>query len=118
MGRDLIMSETLDQLGGTGLRGALVYMGVKHIVKGRDYVSLHVNGKRGEHWVITITLDFSDAYTVELTATKGGKVTSLAKQEDVYCDELQSVVEGMYDAAIKQHNGGTIPGVGIIGRGI
>ena len=114
MGRDIIASQTIAQLGGKGLTGALVYMGTKKIIVGKDYIGLHVNGKRGEHWAVKITLDWSDTYTVELLAYKGKKMQVLASRSDVYCDELQKVVEDMYDNGIKEHNQGIIPNVGKI----
>ncbi|HVB24078.1 MAG TPA: hypothetical protein VNG51_19225 [Ktedonobacteraceae bacterium] len=113
---EIDLHETINQLGGGGLRGALVYIGTKHIIKGKDYVGLIVNGKLGYRWMIKITLDFSDTYIVELLATRGDKTEQLARQENVYCDELQGVVEQMYDGAIKEHNKSVIPGVGIIGK--
>jgi hypothetical protein len=116
MGRDIILQETIAQLGGTGLRGALVYIGTRQIIKGKDYIGLLVNGKPGYKWMIKITLDFSDTYIVELLATRGDKTEQLARQENVYCDELQGVVEQMYDNGIKQHNEGVIPNVGIVGE--
>lgn len=106
---DIDLQETVEQLGGAGLYGALVYTGTRRIIKGKDYISLQVNGKPGFGWFITITLDPSDTYIVELAAHRGDKVESLAKETDVYCDELQRTVEQMYDEAIKKHNRGFIP---------
>ena len=114
MGRDIIVSETIAQLGGKGPTGALVYMGTKHIVVGKDYIGLSVNGKPGYKWMLKITLDWSDTYIVELLATRGNKTETLASEQDVYCDELQTVVEQMYDNAISEHNGGVIPHVGTV----
>lgn len=111
---EIDLQETINQLGGTGLHGALVYIGTKHIIKGKDYVGLMVNGKPGYRWMIKITLDFSDTYIVELLASRGDKTEQLAHRDWVYCDELKRVVEQMYDGAIKKHNGGIIPNVGII----
>lgn len=111
---EIDLHETINQLGGTGLRGALVYIGTKHIIKGKDYVGLIVNGKPGYRWMVKITLDFSDTYIVELLASRGSSLKTLAKQHNVYCDELKSVVEQMYDGGIKEHNKGTIPNVGMI----
>lgn len=113
---EIDLHETINQLGGAGLHGALVYTGTKHIIKGKDYVGLVVNGKPGYQWLIKITLDFSDTYIVELLASQGGKERQLAQQHGVYCDQLQSIVEGMYDEAIVDNNGGCIPGVGSIRR--
>jgi hypothetical protein len=106
---EIDLQETINQLGGTGLRGALAYTGTRQIIKGKDYAGLMVNGKPGNRWMIKITLDFSDTYIVELIAGRGDKVESLDRREDVYCDELQSEVEQMYDRAIKEHNHGFIP---------
>ena len=33
----------------------------------------------------------------------------LDTRENVYCDQLQEIVEQMYDRAIKNYNGGFIP---------
>lgn len=111
---EIDLHETIAQLGGNGLTGALVYIGVRQIIKGKEYIGLQVNGKRGYRWIIKITLDFSDTYIVELLAFRGKNVKQLAHQENVYCDELKMVVEQMYDSAIKGHNNGVIPNVGII----
>lgn len=116
MGKDIILSEMIAQLGGKGLTGALAYMGTKQIIVGRDYLGLYVNGKPGHKWMIKITLDFSDTYIVELFSTREHTTEKLASREDVYCDELQEVVEQMYDNAIREHNKGVIPGVGNIGK--
>lgn len=113
---EIDLHETINQLGGTGLHGALVYMGTRQIIKGKDYVGLVVNGKPGYRWMIKITLDFSDTYIVELLASRGDKTKQLTHQENVYCDELQGIVEQMYDKAIKEYNKSVIPGVGIIGK--
>ncbi len=115
---EIDLHETIAQLGGAGLRGALVYMGTRQIIKGKDYVGLLVNGKPGYKWMIKITLHPSDTYIIELIASRGDTVKSLDKLEDVYCDELQGVVEQMYDKAIKEHNKSAIPNVGTIGKGV
>lgn len=106
---EIDLHETIAQLGGTGLYGALVYIGTRQIVKGKDYVGLMVNGKLGYRWMIKITLHPSDTYIVELFAFRGKNAKKLAQQENVYCDELKTVVEQMYDNTIKEHNNGLIP---------
>src|SRR3989442_1781621 len=100
---EIDLQETVNQLGGAGLRGALVYTGTRQIIKGRDYVGLMVNGKPGYKWMLKITLDFSDTYIVELLASRGDETKLLDRKDWVYCDELKSVVEQMYDKAIKKH---------------
>lgn len=106
---EIDLHETIAQLGGSGLTGALVYIGTRQIIKGKDYVGLVVNGKPGYKWIVKITLHPSDTYIVELLAFRGKGVKQLAHQENVYCDELKTVVEQMYDNAIKEHNRGCIP---------
>lgn len=106
---EIDLYETINQLGGTGLHGALVYIGTRHIIKGKDYIGLVVNGKPGYKWMIKITLHPSDTYIIELIASRGDKAENLDKLENVYCDQLQTVVEQMYDKAINEHNHGFIP---------
>lgn len=121
------------QLGGMGLQGAIAYTGGHNFAyackSGRgdskvtpegcvDYdtgFSFHVNGKRGRKWIIIVSLEFSDTYTVYLwqsaTPKKRGQGIYgeiLDKREDVYCDMLQEVAERMYDNAIKKYNKGFI----------
>ena len=127
------IQEIIAQLGGMGLYGAPVYMGTKSVSyrckNGRgdseatpegliDYdtgVQLKVNGKRGRNWTVIVSLEFSDTYTVRLWQSATPKKRAegivgeiLDTRTDVHCEELQEVVEQMYDEAIKKHNGGFI----------
>jgi len=84
-----------------------------------------VNGKRGAGWKMIVSLEPSDTYTVRLwQASRIGpkRATSLIEAgkpipvgevldtvTDVYCDQLQDIVEQMYDKAIKEKNDGFIP---------
>ncbi len=102
-------NETILQLGGRGLHGALVYTGTRSLAYNDNALHLYVNGKRGETWMISIILDVSDTYTVRLVAENKAAKQLLDSKDDVYCDELQAVVEQMYDNAIKKYNGGFIP---------
>lgn len=112
------LEETIQQLGGRGLSGALVYTGVRAIGQLRDEVAgksdgtigFQVNGRRGYKWFITVTLEFNDTYTVKLLARRGRvPFTEFDKRTDVYCDELKEVFESMYDRGIQQHAEGFIP---------
>jgi len=74
-----------------------------------------VNGKEREAWKMVVSLESDDTYTVRLfrKATPeewGRKILAvvLDTDTDVYCDNLQAVVEGMYDQAIKKYNRGMI----------
>lgn len=111
---EIDLPETIAQLGGRGIYGALVYIGTRHIIKGEDYVGLIVNGKIGYRWMIKITLHPSDTYIVELLVSLGSSLRTLDKLHNVYCDDLKTVVEQMYDEAIRKHNKGIIPNIGII----
>lgn len=88
-------------------------------------LAFNVNGKRREGWKVIVSLEPSDTYTVRLW--KPSKI-SLKKQCqlmaenkvvpvgevidvacEIYCDQLQSCVEQMYDRAIRERNDGFIP---------
>ena len=127
----------IEQLGGTGLTGAIVYCGGRDTTyMGRDddaypdpsYVDerglvgyqigicFRVNGKRGRNWKMLITLEPNDTYTVRLwcAATRSQQRQGifgvvLDERTDVYADQLQEVVERVYDQAIKNHCDGFIP---------
>jgi hypothetical protein len=126
----------IDQLGGTGLRGAFVYTGAQQITyKDRpdemtpdpsriDGDGVHfdtgimwkVNGKHSQTWKELVTLEPSDTYTVRLLKIHtpqqwhktGQPCEVLYEASGVYCDMLQAIAEEAYDTAIKEHNGGFI----------
>jgi len=133
----VVIQTMIEQLGGRGIRGAFAYIGASQIrFKQRaddgypdaskiredgwaDFQTgllFRVNGKRSETWKMLVTYEPSDTYTVRLfklsgmsTAIKTGKAAELLDAvDDVYCEELQHIVEMMYDDAIKQYNGGVI----------
>ena len=129
----------LAQAGGLGLHGAFVYVGAQHFTyrcaepvgeyrssrpsrlvseAGQGFVDYEVglqcrvNGKPGRAWILIIAYEPDDTYSVWLV--EGHKARQpdsmvLACQRDVYCDTLQSVIEAVYDRAIREHNDGFIP---------
>jgi hypothetical protein len=129
----------IEQCGGMGLRGAFVYVGAQEFsykcpnVRGEcrgspsnitehglvDYgvgLTFRVNGKRGANWRMMIAYEPDDTYSVYLwrraypkEEEKGLRGVVLESADDVYCDTIKSVVEQMYDRAIKEHNDGFIP---------
>ena len=129
----------LAQAGGLGLNGAFTYIGAQHFTyrcaeavgeyrssrtsrlmseAGQGFVDYEVglqcrvNGKRGRRWTLIVAYEPNDTYTVWLVEGHRGRVAGsmvLACDRDVYCDTLQSVIEAVYDRAIREHNGGFIP---------
>ena len=107
---------TIQQLGGQGLSGALVYTGTKQMIsfaptdKHDGEMWCQVNGRRGFHTYIVVRLEYNDTYTLELVSKRGKQKTAVySLQNDVYCDELQHYFEQMYDIHMQQHNKGFIP---------
>ena len=81
-------------------------------------LQFNVNIKPG--WKMIVTLEPSDTYTVRLWRQhrrdtwlqKDGTMLVgevIEEMTDVYCDELQEVVEKIYDQAIHKYNRGGIP---------
>ena len=101
--------ETIHQLGGSGLSGAFAYTGTTKFGVHGDTAVMQVNGKPGYKSFITITIEPNDTYTVKYVALRGITRTQLAEQKLIYCDQLQEVVEHMYDDVITATNGGFIP---------
>lgn len=130
----------IEQMGGRGLRGALVYCGAHQLtykcprveMEARpgsrscvtpegllDYevgLTFRVNGKHRQHWTMLVAYEPDDTYSVYLwrKATPseqraGIYGVALDRRDDVYNDNLQEVVERVYDSAIKKHNNGFIP---------
>jgi hypothetical protein len=122
-------------LGGVGLNGAIVYCGGSKLLyleredeskPDASFVDEHgmlrwqtgvrftVNGKPGQTWLMFVTCEPDDTFTVRLyyqygdikrlKTGKWGEV--LAEATGVYNDDLQSVVESMYDEQITKHHGG------------
>lgn len=78
-------------------------------------LSFKVNGKRGQAWTEIICYEPDDTYSVYLLRKANKKEREQGKiakaldcRSDVYCDELQRVIENMYDSAIKKYNNGFI----------
>jgi len=122
---------------GTGLTGALVYVGSRgttyeHPQRDRDgecrpsresvfeggvllgdvWLGIDCNGKRGHSWTIYVSYEPCDEFSVRLVSRRGVEAVLLAEHRGVYCDSLKEVVEDVYDSAIRQHCGGQ-PTVGI-----
>lgn len=115
---ELNANETIAQLGGRGLSGALVYTGTTkmYMVDAnkdgyKEAMWFKVNGKRGWQTFIEVKLEPSDTYTVTLMNKRGAKPHKIRNtKEDVYCDELKTVFEEMYDKHMREFNNGFIPG--------
>ena len=129
----------IEQAGGLGLRVAFAYIGAQQyryrcVQQEGEYrsaypsrltseggaprvdfdVGLHflVNGKPGRRWSMVIAYEPDDLYSVWLVEGHAGRKAEsmvLACVREVYCDTLQSVIEGTYDLAISEHNQGFIP---------
>lgn len=104
--------ETIQQLGGKGLTGALVYTGTSKIYRLPTKAAMwfKVNGRRGYQTYIEVKLMPSDTYTLTLLSHRG-KAPNVTHdtREDVYCEELQSTFEAMYDEHMNTKNNGFIP---------
>lgn len=116
------IQEIIGQLGGRGLRGGLVYVGAHNLQArangiceskvtetsidfGVGLIFTPNIRRRGAR--ILITVEPSDTYTVRLLFV--GKTIEVYKEFDnVYCDQLQFIVEQMYDEYIKTVQGGFI----------
>jgi hypothetical protein len=114
-----------------GMVGALDYVGghelfFKHPPDGRDHecrssfrshlgengslkyevgLSFRVKGKQGENWRMTIAYEPDDSYTVWLVRDLDHRQSTLseilASTEQVNSDDLQHVVESIYNEAVK-----------------
>lgn len=134
---DYRIQAMIDQMGGRGLRGAFVYCGASQIgykaecagtpdastftedgfVKYQVGLTFKVNGKRSQTWKMIVSYEPSDTYTVRLIKVHGtgtfvetgvASVLLAEAAECVYADELQRVVEELYDSAIRRFNDGFI----------
>ena len=104
--------ETIMQLGGQGLSGALVYTGTRKVMfhKDKNELFFKVNGRRGYNTFIVVTLDPVDTYSLEIRSWRGmQKPAVYDRQHDIYCDELQQAFERMYDHHMNEHNDNFIP---------
>lgn len=115
---DINAEETIVQLGGRGLSGALVYTGTSKMFLVdtdkdgyKDAMWFKVNGKRGWQTWIEVKLEPSDTYTVTLMNKRGPKPHKVRTTKDnVYCDNLKLTFEEMYDKHMREFNNGFIPG--------
>jgi hypothetical protein len=107
--RDINPEETIAHLGGRGIDGALAWMGTRKLGTSETELRLHVNGKPGWRYVMSVTVNAGDLYDIELWGLRGKTKKSLGKQEDIFFDELQSAVEQLYDAVMRDTNDGVIP---------
>lgn len=120
------ISSMVQQLGGRGLQSAFAYCGAKQITykcaradgeyrrsyrskstpDGIDFdvgLKMTVNSaKPGLRWEMVVAYEPDDTYTVWLWQWEHGEGELLDHREDVYCDQLQSVLEGMYDRAVQK----------------
>ena len=112
------IQSIIAQCGGRGMRGAFVYVGAHEFVYnvtkemkdskfedgfltfGCGLIFKVNGGNRG--WKMAITLENSDTYTVYLYSTRNNIQKIIDSTNDVYCDNLQEVVESMYDEAGKK----------------
>ena len=128
------VQSIIDQMGGLGLRGGFVYMGASQFLynvnppdaeKGliqvnadgtiRFDVGLMFKVNLKGTWKIVIGVDTNDTYTVILwrKASKEEQEQGLIgvvveKMEEVYCEQLQSCVEEIYDRAVRNYQNGLI----------
>ena len=107
--RPLSPDETIAHLGGRGLTGALVYTGTRKVESSETELRLYVNGKPGWQYVISVTVNGSDLYDIELWGMRGKVKRSLGKHGDLYFDDLQAAVEQLYDQVMRETNDGFIP---------
>lgn len=106
---NLDRTETIMQLGGTGFSGAFAYTGTSKFSCHGDTAIMQVNGKPGYKSFVTVTLEPADYYTVRYVTVRGINRVEVAKETEVYREELQRVVETMYDHVMNTTNRGFIP---------
>jgi len=124
------------QLGGRGMSGAFLYTGASQMgYKAREddatprdsgvekhglisyEIGIQFKVNSTKRWKIIVTLESNDTYTIRLwhpfrrdKFIRTGIVGEvLDKATDVYCDQLQSIVESIYDQAIEKYCNGCIP---------
>lgn len=118
--------DIYNQLNGGKLNGAITYCGGREVRYG-PFNSQYPQVEPDEHGrfdfsnclrfrpntsrrtLIIIAIQPLDTYTVWLWREKADRTGEiLERQDEVYCDDLQQVVERMYDAYIKTHQKGFI----------
>lgn len=107
--RGIDPEETIAHLGGRGFSGALACTGTRKVSHSDTELRLYVNGKPGHLYIISLTVNGTDRYDIELWDVRGARKQSLGKQADVYFDELQQAVEELYDNVMNETNDGFIP---------
>lgn len=119
----------VQQMGGFGINGAFTYIGAtdfthrhpdyytdcecrgssKVVGRGEVFfdvgVQFNVNGPDGEDWMMFVTYEADDTYTVRLTGIynkQTGERNVIDKRYQAYCDNLQDIVEEMYDRCMAE----------------
>jgi hypothetical protein len=106
-----IADTIVEQLGGRGLTGALVYVGTSKLILTDDALVCEVNGNPEHRTLIRIKLTPMDVYsvTIEWSEKKTGILRGKTHLPMVFADELKAQFEQLYDDHIKEHNEGFIP---------
>ncbi|HEX3779027.1 MAG TPA: hypothetical protein VHX38_05130 [Pseudonocardiaceae bacterium] len=89
--------QTIADLGGRGVGSALAYVGTRKIFHSETELRLHIGGKPGWRYVISITVNADCLYDIELWAMRGVNKKSLGTRGYVYAHELQETIESLYD---------------------
>lgn len=85
-----VANTILEQLGG---RRFAAMVGAKNFVGSADALSFRLPSNFAKDGInaVRVTLTPADLYNVEFSRVRGTKITSVAKDEGVYCDELQAI---------------------------
>jgi len=113
MNHPQFVQDILDQLGGTGLRGAIAYCGGRQLLYTRPEVKhpLYPHPHDGifsfvpnikKRAVILIAVELSDTYFVGLFVNR----ELYGESTGIYCDQLKGIVEMAYDDYLKEEQGG------------
>jgi hypothetical protein len=86
-----------------------VYTGTRRVTSSNTEIRLHVNGKPGWRYIVSLTVNAADLYDVTIWGLRGAQKQALASQQDVYFDELQATTERLYDRVMEETNNGWIP---------
>lgn len=110
-------TDIIDQLGGTGLRTALTYIGAKKMWERTYSLEIEVNGKEDCRTIVAIVVTPGDEYDVYIEEYEkdadhlsgyGNDPMYRRVQREVYAENLKDVVEWEYDEYIKARNNGFI----------
>jgi hypothetical protein len=107
--RPIDPDEAIAHLGGRGVDSALAWTGTRKIGRSETELRLYANGRAGWQYVISVTVNGGDLYDIELWGLRGQAKQSLGKQADIFSGDLQTAVEELYDAVMRDTNGGVIP---------